>query len=128
MYVRTIYRHDRVPLGDEPFRCTARIYALPGLGVASIDVSPCRSWHSKESASNDDVVLTLMQRGRRHIMQRGRDVTVQAGDAELMSSDPSVSTIAASHFLSFRLRRAELRPLTANLDDCVLRPIRSSIA
>ena len=28
MYVRTIFKHDRVPLGDEPFRCTARIYGL----------------------------------------------------------------------------------------------------
>ncbi len=128
MYVRTIFKHDRVPLGDEPFRCTARIYQLPGLGMASIKVSPCRSWHSKESTSNDDVVLTLTQRGSRHVVQRGREVTLGANDAELMSSDPSVSTITGAEFLSIRLRRAELGPLATNIDDCVLRPIRSSIA
>jgi AraC-like DNA-binding protein len=34
----------------------------------------------------------------------------------------------ASQFISFRLRRAELGPLTADLDGCLLRPIRPSFA
>jgi AraC-like DNA-binding protein len=127
MYVRTIYKHERKPLGDEPIRCAAKIYSLPGLGLSSVSVSPVLSWSPRDTTS-DDVVFNLMLRGARHVVQRGREVTVRGGDAELMTTDPAVSMIRDSHFLSFRLRRAELGPMTANLDDCAMRPIKSSVA
>jgi AraC-like DNA-binding protein len=72
--------------------------------------------------------LNLTLRGGRHVSQRGREVTLHAGQAVLASIDAAVTTMKASHFLSFRLRRAELGPRTADLNGCLLRPIPSNFA
>jgi AraC-like DNA-binding protein len=128
MYVRTIFKHDLEPLGDTPFRFAATLYSLPRLGVGSVSLSPCRTFHPAESGTSEDLLFNLTLRGGRHVVQRGRDVTLHAGDAVLASIDSAVTTMRASKFMSFRLRRAELGPLTADLDACLLRPIRSSIA
>ncbi len=72
--------------------------------------------------------MNLTLRGGRHVSQRGREVTLHAGQAVLASIDAAVTTMKASHFLSFRLRRAELGPRTADLDGCLLRPIPSNFA
>ena len=128
MYVRTIFKHELKPMGDQPFRFAARLYSLPGLGVGSVNVTPCRTWHPTESGREEEVLFNLTLRGGRHVTQRGRELTLAAGDAVLATIDPAMTTMRVSHFLSFRLRRSELGPLTADLDACLLRPIRSNFA
>jgi hypothetical protein len=50
------------------------------------------------------------------VSQAGREVTLQAGEAVLASVDSVVTTMKASGFLSFRLPRARLEPLVADLE------------
>jgi AraC-like DNA-binding protein len=128
MYVRTIFRHELTPLGDEPFRFAATLYRLPRLGVGSVSLTPCQTRHPMESGPHEEVLFNLTRRGGRHVAQRGRELTLGAGEAVLATIDPAVTTMQASQFLSFRLRRAELALLTADLDTCLLRPIRPSVA
>ncbi len=128
MYVRTIFKHELTPLGDEPFRFAATLYRLPRLGVGSVSLTPCQTRHPMESGSHEEVLFNLTLRGGRRVEQRGRELTLGAGEAVLATIDPAVTTMQASQFLSFRLRRAELSLLTANLDACLLRPIRPSVA
>jgi hypothetical protein len=42
LYGRTILKHDIEPIGNRPFEFEASLYSLPGLGLASTVIGPCR--------------------------------------------------------------------------------------
>jgi AraC-like DNA-binding protein len=84
-YGRTIIKHDIEPLPGCPFRFDATLYAVPGLGLASASISPCRAPRRPEHVSGD--------------------------------------VPSASRIISFRIARDALKPMIANLDACLLRPI-----
>jgi AraC-like DNA-binding protein len=123
-YGRTIIKHDIEPLPDCPFRFDATLYDLPGLGIASVSISPCRAPRRPEHVSGDDLVLNVSLSGGRTLSQRGRELTVGEGEAVLTSADPGVATIpSGSRIISFRIARDALEPMVADLDACLLRPI-----
>jgi AraC-like DNA-binding protein len=105
-----------------------KYHSLPRLGVGSVSLTSCRTWHPRESGPHEEVLFNLTLRGSQHVVQCGREVTLRAGDAVLATIEPAVTTMQASQFLSFRLRRAALAPLTANLDACLMRPVQPSFA
>src|SRR5882757_10970379 len=124
MYAQTVFRADLEPQKGTPFRFDVKLYGLPDLGVAAATFSECRTFHRMEHGCDEDLIFNLTLEGGRNVSQRGREVTLQAGEAVLASLDPVVTTMQASRFLSFRLPRARLEPLIADLDSSLLQPIR----
>jgi AraC-like DNA-binding protein len=57
------------------------------------------------------------------VSQAGREVMLQAGEAVLKSVDAVVTTMKASRVLSFRLPRARLEPLVADLELVVVQQV-----
>lgn len=124
LYGKTILKHDVEPINDEPFRFTGMLYALPGMGLAALDISSCRAPRRAVHINNNDVVLNITRNGGRTITQRGREVDVAPGEAILTSADPGVATIhKATQCYSLRLSRTILAPMVANLDAALLMTI-----
>jgi AraC-like DNA-binding protein len=121
IFGRTIVKHDMEPVGDRPFRFESFMCGLPGLGLASSVVTPCRRWHGKQHIESDDLILGVGLAGGCVVDQRGREAVVGVGEAVLTSAaDPADIMIASpSRPISLRIPYAVLRPRIANLDDRV---------
>ena len=129
IYGRTIIRHDIEPIGEQPFRFEATFCNLPGLGLMSSLISPCRRWRPQH-VNGDDFVLGVGLSGRCIVEQCGRDATLGQGDAVLTSgADPARVIIpAVSRPLSLRIPRAMLAARVAGLDERTSRMIPPSAA
>ena len=127
MYARTVFRADLEPQKGAPFQFDVKLYGLPDLGVAAATFSDCRTFHRTEHGCGEDLIFNLTLEGGRTVSQRGQEVTLGTGEAVLATIDPVITTMRPSRFLSFRLPRARLEPLVANLDSCLLQAIRPNI-
>lgn len=125
VYGRTILKHDIELITDSPFRFEAFLCSLPGLGLATSLVSPCRALRGPQHIDGDDLVLSISLSGGRVVQQLGREAQVRAGEAVLTNgAEPGVvNIIAPSRQISLRLPRAVLAPAVADLDASFLRPI-----
>ena len=125
IYGRTILKHDIEPIGDRPFEIESALYNVPGLGLASTMITPCRAPRHRRHVSGDDLVLNIGIIGARAAQQRNRETAVGEGEAILMSgADPGIVTIpATSRITSIRVPLAVLRPKIADIEDRVLRAI-----
>jgi AraC-like DNA-binding protein len=121
IFGRTIVKHDMKPVGERPFRFESFMCALPGLGLASSVITPCRRWHGRQHIESDDLILGVGLAGGCVVDQRGREAVVGVGEAVLTSAaDPADIMIAAtSRPISLRIPYTVLRPRVANLDDRV---------
>ncbi len=126
IYGRTIIKHDIEPIEDHPFHFEGALIGLPGLGLASSVISPCRLPRGSRHIDSDDLVLNISLSGGRIVNQRGREAVLREREAVLTTSaDPGVVTITSrSRLISLRIPRAILKPTIADLDACSLRPIR----
>lgn len=124
-YGRTILKHDIEPIGPQRFEFQANLYRLPGLGLASTAIGPCRAPRGPQHIDSDDVVLNVTRTGRRTVRQRGREAELGAGEAILTTTaDPGVvSVLCASRLFSLRLPRAALRSAVTDFDACLVRPV-----
>src|SRR5258708_14335541 len=127
MYARTVFRADLETQKGTSFHWDVQVYGLPDLGVAAAAFSDCRTFHRTEHGCGEDLIFNLTLEGGRTVSQRGQEVTLGAGEAVLATIDPVITTMRPSRFLSFRLPRARLEPLVANLDSCLLQAIRPNI-
>jgi AraC-like DNA-binding protein len=129
IYSRTIVKHDIEPLGDQPFRFEADLLGLPGLGLASSYVSPCRRWHTTDHIDSDDFLFGIALSGGCVLRQRGREAVIeQRGEAVLASAAHPVDVIIGtnSRHISLRLPRAILETRIVDLDACNARRIPSN--
>lgn len=117
---RTMMKVDMEPLHGGPFHCTATLRALPGLALAAIESSPNRLTRTRQLVAdgNDDLLFVIATEGIADITAHGRETTLRAGQARLLSSaDPSTTVVhTTSRFLSFAIPLAILSPLIPNLD------------
>ena len=127
MYAQTVFRADLEPKKGSPFDFDVKLFGLPDLGVAAACFSECRTYHRMEHGCGEDLIFNLTLEGGRTVSQRGQEVTLKAGEAVLATIDPVVTTMQPSRFLSFRLPRARLEPLVADLDSSLLQPIRADV-
>jgi AraC-like DNA-binding protein len=125
VYGRTILKHDIELIAGSPFRFDGFLCSMPGLGLATALVSPCRAPRGPQHIDGDDLVLSIILSGGRVVHQRGREAVIRAGEAVLTSgADPGVVSItAASRQISLRVPRAALAPAIVDLDTSLLRPI-----
>jgi AraC-like DNA-binding protein len=84
---RKIVRIDIEPLRDRPFRVDANLRALPDLGMMSADMSEFRLERTRGliADGNSDLRFAVNVSGREIVVQRGREVTLDPGDAILVS-------------------------------------------
>jgi AraC-like DNA-binding protein len=125
IYGRTILRHEIEPTGDRPFEFHASLYSMPGLGLSAAVISQCVAPRGPQHIDGDDLVLNVSLSGGRTVRQRGREITLRAGEAVLTTSaDPGVVTIpTTSRLVSLRVPRDVLKPTIVDLDASLLRPI-----
>ena len=125
LYGRTILKHDIEPIGDRPFEFEANLYSLPGLGLASTVIGPCRAPRGPHHIDSDDLILNVICAGGRVVSQRGREASVDEGQAVLTATaDPGVVTIdRRSKLFSLRMPRTVLGSALADFDACLLRPV-----
>ena len=101
---------------------------LPGFGLQSGTVWGNRHGHTRKDVetSNDDLSIHINLSGRSIVAGCGREITLQDGDAVLLSYAESrtVTRPGPVHHRVIRLPRASLTPLVHNIEDAVMRPIR----
>jgi AraC-like DNA-binding protein len=125
LYGGTILKLDIEPVGDEPFECEASLYRLPGFGLASTAISPCRALRGSRHIDSDDLIFNLNFAGGRIIRQLGREAVLGEGEGVLTpSADPGVVAVTrTSSLVSLRMAQTVLRPALADFDKCLLRPV-----
>jgi AraC-like DNA-binding protein len=125
---RTIIKHDIEPIGDQPFHFDATLCSVPGLGLASSLISPCRRSHGPQHADSDDFVLGVSLGGGCTLYQLGREATIGEGEAVLTNcAEPGeVSIPFTSRPVSLRIPNSVLRTGIADVDACVSRRIPRS--
>jgi AraC-like DNA-binding protein len=118
VYSRTIMKHDIEPAGDGPFHFAASLCNLPGLGLASSSISPCRRIHRRQHIEADDLAIGIALSGGCIIRQRRREATIRPGEAVLTSAAyPADVTIApGSRSISLRIPMSVLGSGPAGLD------------
>jgi hypothetical protein len=105
LYGRAIVRQDIDPLPGCALYLEGTFRQLPGLGLGSINCSGLSARRSAEHVSSDDLLFNLTLAGTRTISQCGREATVGAGEAVIVTgADPGIVTLPApTRFLSLRI-------------------------
>jgi AraC-like DNA-binding protein len=120
---RKLLRMSVDPLCDTPYEADASLRILPGLRIGSGSVGPSINRRARQmvAADNDDFVLIVNGEGTVNASQRGRDLTLEAGDAYLMScAEPGFyNRLAKGKMLCVRFPAAAVAPLAPNLYDQV---------
>jgi AraC-like DNA-binding protein len=124
---RVILRLDVAPVDGRPFRETASIVALDGLGIVLCESNGqlCRRSRPLLADGNDDLLFCAIRSGMSLPSQVGRDCRLDAGDGVLMSTADVGSYVFPGPARGFVLRipRAALRTLVANPESALIRPI-----
>ncbi|WP_284260799.1 helix-turn-helix transcriptional regulator [Bradyrhizobium iriomotense] len=120
-----ILRVDIEPLSDLPFHARSTLRVLPGLNAFSSASSPLRFRRTRDAADADGSIALIINMTKDCVVvQRGREVTLRAGDAVAVHhrSKGSVSFAQGSYF-ALVIPRAELAARLSNIDEPTMRPI-----
>lgn len=124
---RTLMRIDIAPPPDGSFHWQLNLQAMPGLGMISGVNTAMRVERTPRLLmdGSDDLLLAIQRSGTRIMTQCGRETTIGAGGAVLLSLAQSGSSMfpEASRMTTLKLPRAALEPLVVDIDDAVMRPL-----
>lgn len=127
IYGRTIAKFEIEPLDDTPFHAEVMFRSLPQLGIAMGARSDAHYRMTRQLATRatDNLIFSMVTHGVGTICQFGREATIEAGSAVLLSaSDPSVCTLRQQgRFTTLSLPREIILPLLGDLDTAFVRPI-----
>jgi AraC-like DNA-binding protein len=127
VYGRSVVKLAMEPIGEVPLRLQLVARTLPGLTVASYSMSPMRGERTSEllADGNDDAVLCVSPCGGNIVTQLGRELTIAAGDAVLLSNSDSSSLLALSmsRDLNVAVPRKVLAAMVPRLEDTFLLPV-----
>ena len=128
VYARTIVKADTRPTVEGPFRCDARLCALPGLGIASMAISPSHVRRTREliaADGNDDFVFVVSTDGTAVVSQVDREVTVGTGAAVLLSGAEAgdIAFHSTQRFLAFTIPAPALASMIPNRAAALMRPV-----
>ena len=128
VFARGVVRIDVEPLSDVPFCAEARLRVLPGLRIIVCATTPVRNRRTPAIATDgDDSFGFFINLGERAgASQRGREATLRAGDAMLISHEPSIVMPSPAGHVGVIVPRAALASRVRNLDDSILRRIPRS--
>ncbi|HZP71700.1 MAG TPA: helix-turn-helix transcriptional regulator [Pseudolabrys sp.] len=126
-YCRTVMKLDIEPLNGVPLEYSLLARDLPGVRVMSTASSPVRITRTREflADGNVDFVLIINQTGQTTASARGREATLQEGDAILVSASETkvVDRHTYGGALSFRIPRSILSSMVTYVDDAVMQVI-----
>ena len=124
---KVLLRLDVEPLPDTAFHADIKLRALPGLTSHSGTVSGMSVKRTPNliADGDDSILLGVVLDGTGVASQLGREMTLRAGDAVLMSNGDPAGTFCPGLMRNFGVGvpRAVLATLVPNLDDAVMRPI-----
>lgn len=125
IYGRQMMKLQMDPLPGHPFGLDFLVQGFADFGYASGWLTPTRNTHTAEMIEDDDLIIVLSPQGHGSLQQIGREVTIENGQATLLSNgEPGVFYgHVPSHLVSFRLSRKLLSPLVPNLEDALVRQI-----
>ena len=120
-------RVDIEPLPDRPFHVEADLYALPDLGIMTAGMSEFRLIRTPELVAdgNADFRLAVNISGAETVFQRGRKVTLDVGDATLVSMAETGGIVrhAPGQRVGLNIPYKVLAPLVSNIDAAAIRKI-----
>ena len=120
-------RVDIEQIGDSPFYIECEVRQIPGLVIDTgrIGCSYLRRTPSLISDGNDNVLLGINRSGTSMISHLGREVTLRAADAVLLSCGDVGAVFRpqpTSHF-GIHVPRAALRARVSNVEDALARSL-----
>ena len=123
-----IARLEIEPIGDQPFRTDVTACGVPGLGLASSVISPCRRTRATQHLDSDEFLLGISFGGGCIAHQWGREATAGEGEAVLMmGAEPGVVSIpTVGRHVSLRIPNSVLRSSNGDIDALVCRTIPRS--
>lgn len=125
-YGRNMMKLQIDPLPDHPFELDFIVQGFQDFGLASGWLTPTRNTHTADMIEDNDLIIVLSPQGRGSLQQVGREITIEDGQATLISNGETGLFFGhvPSRLLSFRFNRTLLSPLVPNLDDALVREIR----
>jgi AraC-like DNA-binding protein len=131
LFGRKILKLEMDPQKDVPFAVEMNLHALPGITIATAQLSAMTCRHPVSMIDNDDPVLVFVRSGVVTYRQNGHDTTLRAGEAALTSNGLAGAAIVHSTtgIVNWRISRSLIAPLVANLDDAIGKPLdKTSVA
>ena len=130
VYGRVIVKHEIEPCRDSPFYWRGVVRLLPGLGLATMEVSGIHTQRTRSQIDSDDLVLNVTLAGKRVVRQLGREAVVGAGEiAVTRSADAGQCAIeSGSQCLGVRVPLNAIRHMIADLDSVLVRTITNVVA
>jgi AraC-like DNA-binding protein len=125
LYGRKILKLDIEPLHGEPIEVELLLRALPGLAIATATTSPILCSHTAMMIDNDDPVIVVNQSGSATYKQNGHETSLGPGEAILTTNGLAGTAVGhtARRIINWRVSRALIAPLVANLDEAIGKPI-----
>jgi AraC-like DNA-binding protein len=125
IFGRAILGIEINPHDGHPLRFDMAIRATPDVAVAAGALSPMTNHHPSELATNDDLILVMMQEGTGELNHCRETVTVGAGEA-VLTTNAEAGTFAgltSTRLVNLRLRRDLLADREADLHAAVAKTI-----
>jgi AraC-like DNA-binding protein len=121
LFGRQILKLEMEPEKNTPFDVEMNVRALPGLAIATAQLSPMTCRHPSDMIDNDDPVFVFVQSGVATYRQNGKETTLGPGQAALTSNGlPGNATgHTATNIINWRVSRSLIAPLVPNLDDAI---------
>lgn len=122
---RGLLKLDIEPLPGHPLDFDLTVHAFAGFSMTIGHLSPTRNVHPKAMIENDDVVLLCVPQGSGTLSQIGREVTIESGEATLVSNGAPGVYLGheRSQLRDLRFNRTKLSALTNDVDAAVARLI-----
>lgn len=124
-YGQTIAKLEVDPRSDEPFEAEATLSTLPGLGVVATQTARM-NWRCL--FHSDDLALVMVESGSWVCTQRGREITLRAGEAAVFSNEDAMVGTTAGRRMMIRIPLPAIRPLIGGARVTLGRPIPAGIA
>jgi AraC-like DNA-binding protein len=128
LYGRKVLRLNAEFDPEIQLRADLTVNLLPGLGMISGSITPCRLTRTRELiADGVDSLFLQIPDGPVRMFQRGREAVLGAGEAALIDSgEPGGIEFGGSDVLALNLPRPALGPLLRNPDGVLIRPVPRS--
>ena len=122
---------DFEPAAETAFECAVAMRALPGVKLIASKMSAVRIKRTEETTASDseNFVFLLNQNSAAAVAARGREVTLDVGDAILMNTAEfkAFDRRAYGGALALRVPRAVLTSIVSHVDDVVMHPVSRQV-
>jgi AraC-like DNA-binding protein len=125
VFCRMLFNVEMEPASSGPFRASATIRTLAGLGLMSASSTAVTYRRTAELIRSDDIMFSFGAKEGARALQRGREASAQEGDALLMLGAERAVVVRAGEgsLHCLRLPRAAIAAHVRNVEDLFCRRI-----